>query len=545
MWINRLLECATSRGVSLWHRRGLVAMALLASATLQAAPGDYDLTFAGTGALRVAIGGVGGSVGRVLGRAVALQRGDEKIVIAGTCDPVGQESDFCVARLMSGGTLDTTFKGPSGNALGHFLLPIGSGTDRAGAIAIQPDLKIVIAGSCRNNGKFAFCAVRLNTDGSLDTGFGEAGSGKTIFAIGGVSDAVNALTLQPDGKILLAGSCVNPFDLKSHFCVARLNPNGTLDAGFDGWHGTGNGKFGFPIGPDDNYANAIALQPDGKIVLVGECRNALNTSPDPAINFDFCVARLFPDGTYDGSVASPAGVGRAIFPIGTGDDRAKAVALQADGRIVIAGACQGEFSIDFCVARLNANGSFDLSFDGPSGDGNGRFVRSASSSDDSVSGVAVQPDGKIVVAGSCGGFADFDFCLMRLHSDGQLDTTFDGPGGFGSGFARLPIGSGDDTATAMAIQFDGKIVVVGTCVFPDKRDICVTRITGGPYGAKRFELDIDGDDVVDSDDMLILTRVALGFTGDAVLNDTKKLGTRRAWPWLREYLVREGGMVLP
>jgi uncharacterized delta-60 repeat protein len=471
--------------------------------------------------------------------AVALQP-DGKIVLAGYCFN-GSDYDFCVARLNADGSLDATFDGPGGAGNGKFLLPIGSDRDIATAIALQPDGKIVLGGYCRNASNDDFCVARLNADGTLDASFdgpGGAGNGKFLLPIGAGDDQANAIALQPDGKILIAGSCVDGF---YYFCLARLNADGTLDTSFDGPGGAGNGKFLFAIGLNDDVANALALQPDGKILVAGYCSNGSND--------DFCIARLNTDGTLDASFDGPGGNGNGKFllPIGSSGDVATAIALQPDGKIVLAGYCSNGFGFDICIARLNADGTLDASFDGPAGAGDGKFVFSIGVSVSYARALALQPDGKIVLAGYCVNASDPDFCIARLNTDGTLDSSFDGPGGNGNGKFLLPIGSSGDVATALALQPDGKIVVAGNCFNGTNDDFCIARLNGGPFGAQNCKLDFDGDGkVLATVDGLIATRVMLGMTGNAVIAGITFAphATRTTWPAIRDYLVNQCGMVI-
>ena len=474
------------------------------------------------------------------GQAVALQP-DGKIVLAGYCYN-GSNKNFCIARLNADGTLDASFDGPGGGGNGNFLLPIGASDDHASAIALQPDGKIVLAGRCLSVSNYDFCVARLNADGSLDASFdgpSGSGNGKFLLPIGTSDDFASAVALQPDGKIVMAGFCGNGSN--NDFCVARLNADGTLDASFDGPSGSGNGKFLLPVGTSDDYLSAIALQPDGKIVLAGHCFGASNE--------DFCVARLIADGSLDTSFDGPSGGGNGkfLFLIGGGTDQATAVALQPDGKIVLAGTCTNGIDNDFCVARLNATGTLDASFDGPSGSGNGKFLLPIGATGDQATAVALQPDGKIVLAGGCLNGSNYDFCVARLNADGSLDSSFDGPSGSGNGKFLLPIGTDYDYANAVALQPDGKIVLAGTCGNFIDSYFCVARLNGGPFGAKQCSPDYDGDGkVLATTDILIGARVALGLTGNAVVGGITFAAhaTRTTWPDIRTFLVSQCGMTI-
>ena len=504
-------------------------------------PGSLDTSpapgfAAGTGKIAsLAIG-----TGYDQANAVVLQA-DGKIVLAGYCYN-GAGYDFCVARLNANGTLDTSFDGPSGTGNGKFFVPVGTGASRATAAAQQTDGKLVLAGYCAGAGNDDFCVARLNANGTLDVSFvGPAGNGngKFLLPIGTLQDQANAIALQPDGKIVLAGTCFNGSN--NDFCVARLNPDGALDASFVGPSGTGNGAFLLPIGATSDQAMAVAIQSDGKIVLAGYCSNGSNN--------DFCVARLNADGMLDTSFDGPSGNANGMFllPIGLTSDQATALAIQPDGKLVLAGNCSNGSEDDFCVARLNTNGTYDSNFDGPSGTGDGKFLLPIGTSVDRATAVAIQPDGKIVLAGTCNTVTNEDFCVARLTAEGALDTTFDGPSGSANGAFIQPMATNADRATGMVLQPDGKIVVAGYCAGAAPPDFCVARFNGGPFGAKNCTPDFDGDGkILATTDALILARVALGMTGSAVISGISfaSNSTRQTWPAIRDYLVTQCGMVI-
>jgi len=501
-------------------------------------PGNFDPLFAG-GLGKIA--SLSFTIGNDRAYAVALQP-DGKIVLAGECPAVGGGKDFCLARLNSDGSPDASFTGPVGVASGKFLLPIGSGDDAARAVALQPDGKIIVAGSCHNGVNYDFCIARLNPNGSRDSSFGGpggAGNGLFLLPIGSNDDWATAVTLQSDGKILLAGYCYNIGN--NDFCAARLNADGTLDTTFVGPAGNGNGKFLLSVGAADDYASAMAVQADGRILLAGYCVDSGNVS-------QFCVARLNTDGTLDTTFDGPGAIpgnGKFLLSIFFQfDNGATAVVLQPDGNIVLTGFCTVGLP-DFCAARLSpGNGALDASFVGPAGTGGGRFTFPMGAGQDFARGVALQSDGKLVLVGNClqSGFAYF--CAARLNGDGSLDTTFDGPTGAANGKMLLSIGTANDRANAVAIQPDGKIVVAGHCGDGFNDDFCIARLSGGPFGYKNCSMDIDGDGkVLATTDALLLARVALGVTGNAVVAGALGVGaTRTTWTGVRDYLVSQCGM---
>jgi uncharacterized delta-60 repeat protein len=186
-------------------------------------------------------------------------------------------------------------------------------------------------------------------------------------------------------------------------------------------------------------------------------------------------------------------------------------------------------------------GSLDTNF----ASGTGKIANLAiGPSRDSAYAVVLQHDGKLVLAGRCSNGSNDDFCIARLHLDGSLDLSFDGPSGFGNGVILFPMGTGADVARALAIQPDGKIVLAGVCDNDSNRDFCIARLNGGSAGARNCTLDFDGDGVVQATtDMLIGTRVALGMRGPSVINGINLSGKPRdTWDKVRDYLVAQCGM---
>jgi uncharacterized delta-60 repeat protein len=244
---------------------------------------------------------------------------------------------------------------------------------------------------------------------------------------------------------------------------------GDLDTTFNS-----TGSFGpFAITSGDSNGRAMALQPDGRIIVAGYCEKS-DTNSDT----DFCALRLNRDGTLDTSFTGPGGTAAGFFTVDLGDpiERLVAVRLQSDGKIVLAGTCgtSGTAGI-FCLARLNTNGSLDNTFDGPSGVGNGKFAIGFGSGPDgsTLVDMAIQSDDKIVVAGICRpSSANHQFCVARLNgNNGSYDASFDGPDSAGTGvgagngrFVRHIVSTSTfESLGALYIQSDGNIVLGGRC----------------------------------------------------------------------------------
>ncbi|HVQ39504.1 MAG TPA: Calx-beta domain-containing protein [Pyrinomonadaceae bacterium] len=379
-----------------------------------------DLTFDTSGKTTTDFqGGIDGAT------AVAVQS-DGKILVAGRAG-----SDFALARLNSDGTMDASF-GTGGRVYTDFFL----GFDSAETMLIQPDGKIVVAGSTVFDTYKDFALVRYNPDGSLDTGFGIGGKVTTDFNKG--EDAAYGIALQSDGRIVAAGGTGGTSFSSADFGLARYNTNGSLDTTF----GDG-GRLVTDLGNDSEQANGVAIQTDGKIVVSGY--TVINN-----IDSNFALTRYNTNGTLDTAFDTD---GKVTTDFGS-TDTSQAVAIQTDGKIVAAGRGAGGAGglSGFAVARYNTNGGLDPTFDG-----DGKITIATSGNVDTAEAVVIQPDGKIVAAGWGGdGSSGLDFVAIRYTTTGAPDPTFDG-----DGKAATPFFNGD-FAYAAALQADGKIVLAGS-----------------------------------------------------------------------------------
>jgi uncharacterized delta-60 repeat protein len=339
--------------------------------------GTLDTSFGSSGKVIQPIGSY-----HDLGYSLAIQS-DGKILLGGYCYN-GGDGDFCIARFNSNGTLDTSF-----GSSGKVIQPIGSWNDYGNPLAIQPDGKILLGGFCFNRSNWDFCIARFNSNGTLDTSFGS--NGKVIQDIGLPEDYGFSLAIQSDGKILLGGYCKNGSNF--YFCIARFNSNGTLDTSFGS-----SGKVIQPIGSSYDNAYSLAIQPDGKILLGGYCKNGSN--------FYFCIARFNSNGTLDTSFGSS---GKVIQSIGIYGDFGSSLAIQPDGKILLGGNCRDVSNDDFCIARFNSNGTLDTSF----GTG-GKVIQPIGSYNELGYSLVIQPDGKILLGGRCYNGSDYDFCIARF-----------------------------------------------------------------------------------------------------------------------------------
>jgi uncharacterized delta-60 repeat protein len=320
------------------------------------------------------------------------------------------------------------------------------------SIAVQNDGKIVVAGYAGVGRADQIALVRYNMDGSLDKSFN--GTGKVITAVGDGDCKGQGLALQSDGKIVVAGYSFKPGGKdRAEFTVLRYNPDGTLDSGFGE-----SGKVMSEIGGSSDSANSVALQDDGKIVVAG-----YTFAPG---NNDFAVARYDANGSLDTSFN---GTGKATADFSK-LDYGRSVAALSDGKIVVAGDAAHGDGRTFAVARFNANGTPDISLNKT-----GKVITDFGGAKAEARGVAVQSDGKIVVAGFASTDGTEKFALVRYNLDGTLDTSFGG-----TGKVLTLIGISGSNASGVAVQGDGKIVVAGYAINNSgrARDFAIVRYNG-------------------------------------------------------------------
>jgi uncharacterized delta-60 repeat protein len=363
-----------------------------------------------------------------IGNSVIVQS-DGKLVVAGFSD-----TKFALARYNANGSLDTSF-GSGGKVTTDF----GNRLNYTNAVIIQSDGKLVLAGSSINtSGNNDFTLVRYNPDGSLDTTFD--GDGKVTTDLGS-DDYASTVLVQPDGKLVAAGYTLNASG-NYDFALLRYNTNGSLDTSF-----YGTGKVTTDINLIHNYADSVIVQSDGSLVVAGYSISGVGDT-------DFTLVRYNANGGLDTTFDSD---GKVITDFNLSGDYAHSVIAQADGKLVVAGYstnANANYISSFALARYNANGSLDTTFDN-----DGKVITTvgvSSNSKDYANSVIVQPDGKLVVAGSST-TSSGDFSLVRYNSDGSLDATFDSDGKVSS----IIIDS-TEQASSVVIQPDGKLVVAGS-----------------------------------------------------------------------------------
>ena len=340
-------------------------------------------------------------------------------------------------------------------------LPFGGGDDEAFATAVQSDGKIVVAGFADNGANDDIALGRFNPDCTPDTTFDT--DAIVITPVGTGNDQAQSVAIQTDGRIVVAGFTHNGANLD--FVVVRYNTDGSLDTGFNG-----TGIVTTPIGAGDDQGRALAIQTDGRIVVAGYY--------NAGANLDFAVVRYNTNGSLD---AGFNGTGIVTTPIGPGDDRAEAIAIQTDGRIVVTGDASNGTDFDIAAVRYNTNGTLHAGFSG------GIVTTPIGAADDFARGVAIQSTGEIVVVGSSHNGADLDFAAVRYNPNGTLDTSFNG-----SGTRTLAIGPNQDLSYAVGIQTDGKIVAGGFSHDGSNFNFTVVRYNGDGSLDPAF----DGDGIV-------------------------------------------------
>jgi uncharacterized delta-60 repeat protein len=379
-----------------------------------AASGSLDPSFGGNGKVAATFGGSDS--------AMVLQP-DGKVIM------VGGGADFTVARYNSDGTLDGSF-GDAGLA----ITDIEGGSDRAHAVALQSDGKIVVAGYARVGNNDDFAVVRYLANGTPDPAFGTLGEVTTDFF--GTRNRAYAVAITADGQVLVAGETQLPVS-GGDFALVRYSAGGVLDTSFGG---AALGKVTTDIvGGTDNGRN-IAIGSGGSILVTG----TITLAGDPVLEH-LGAARYTADGLPDSSFDTDGKLSINGRSLGDG------LALLADGKLLVAGSIPAGNDRDFAVMRLLANGAPDGTF----GSG-GLATVSFTASNDFGRSVALQADGKILVSGQSSNLTNPDFAVARFGANGVLDRTFDGDGKLTVDF----FGSGDSAET-VAVRADGRIMLGG------------------------------------------------------------------------------------
>ncbi|MBB5751635.1 hypothetical protein [Prosthecomicrobium pneumaticum] len=466
----------------------LGAAGVIAASAAEKGPGALDPTFGVGTDDGTPDGVVSTSLGAGNDEASAIARtADGKLVVVGNRAADGSK-DIVILRYKNDGTLDPAF-GADGDADGTpdgvVDISLGAGDDVATALAAEPDGHIVLAGYHVEGGSKNIFVIRLGADGKLDPTFGTASDGTpdgvVNVSLGDGDDIARGVAVEPDGGIVVVGDTVK--GTSSNIVVARFKADGTPDTGFGadgGSDGTPDGFVSIDLGAGDDRANGVALQADGKIVVVG--------SHQEAGSANIVVARLDAKGALDasfGTAADGTPDGVVGVSLGDGDDTGTAVALQPDGKIVVAGTTVAkDGSSNFVVARLGADGSADATFGadgGSDGTPDGFVATSLGEGDDVATGLALQPDGKILVSGYHRDGGSLSMAVARYDANGALDAAFGADGGAdgtADGVVNISLGDGDDKANGLVLDGDRLVVLAGSTVAEDgSSNIALVRLT--------------------------------------------------------------------
>jgi uncharacterized delta-60 repeat protein len=419
------------------------------------AAGDLDPSFSGDGLAQLADVHAARGAGEVL----ALPGGKTLVVGFASGGSGWNRTQAYLARYNATGSLDTTFSGD-----GRMTFDYGNGDDAyATDVLLRTDGKIFVtghAGDGARTGNTVVGVALLNANGTFDTGFGGGDGRLTVDVTATSSDFVQAAALAPGNKLVVV---TGGDEVDRKFRVMRLNANGTPDTTFGG-----SGFISLNPGPLEDHGVSVAVTSDGGVV-VGGLRYLTLSDPQNNRQYETALVKLRTDGTLDmawgggdaqvhGTFAQSAFLGLVAAP---------------GGKLV--GAANGG------VARLNANGTPDTTF---SGDGKTDVTAGGAFGD-----VAVQSDGKVLVARRVPGPSTEDdaFGVTRLTAGGNLDTTWDGDGLAVTNFHNLY-----ETPGGIAIQSDGKVLVAGTANADYAREfesVVVVRYTTGGRPDTTFSSD--------------------------------------------------------
>jgi uncharacterized delta-60 repeat protein len=325
--------------------------------------------------------------------AVAIQA-NGKIIVAGESGS-GSDANCAFARYDVNGSIDSSF-GTEGNLIIDFTK---GDYDHASGLAVQPDGKIVASVVALNGTNYNFAALRLNRNGTLDNSFGVKGKVTTDFSPT-TGETSNAITLQPDGKIILSGTISN--DSLQNFALARYNPNGSLDSNFGI-----NGKVTTDFNNNLDDVATVAIKTDGKIVVAGDTYNGSN--------YDFALAQYRPNGTPDMNFGTNGKV-TTDFSNGSNEE-IFSIVIQADNKIIAAGMSNSVFAL----AMYRLNGTLDQGFGS-----HGKVTTDFFDTECDGRSVLLQSDGKILVAGYSykyvypHSFAKAWIAIARYNGDGLL-----------------------------------------------------------------------------------------------------------------------------
>ena len=410
--------------------------------------GGLDLSFNSPNGFAVQNNAAGGNADD-FGKAVAVDS-QGRILVAGSSANSAGNTDMVIWRFNADGTLDTTFNG-SGIVV-HDSAAGGACNDSGNAVAVDSQGRILVAGNSTNSaGNTDMVIWRFKADGTLDTTFNGSGIVVHDSAAGGAgNDSGNAIAVDSQGRILVAGSSTNSAG-NMDMVVWRFNANGTVDTAFSGDGIVVNESTAGGTGSDSG--NAIAVDSQDRILVAG-------SSPNSAGNRDMVIWRFTLNGALDTTFNSKGFVVHNGAAGGNGDDSGNAVAIDTQGKILVAGSSANSAgNADMALWRFTSTGTLDTTFNG-----SGIVINNGaagSNGDDSGSGVAIDSQGRILVTGSSKNtVGNTDMVVWRFNADGTLDITFAADGiVINNGAAG---GNAYDSGSAVVTDSQDRILVAGS-----------------------------------------------------------------------------------
>ena len=415
--------------------------------------------------------------------AISLQS-NGKIFVCGAFTSFNNIPTNYLVKLNSDGSIDSTFDSTN------------SGADATiNDVAIQTDGKVIIGGSFNNYAGIPYSKIaRLNTDGTLDSSF-DIGTG---FSTG----TVNSITIQTNGKVIIGGGFTS-YNATTINSLIRLNIDGTIDTGFN-------------IGSGASGVTSVNLQTDGKIIILGSFTtyNNVNRNKIARINTNGSLDTSFDiESTFINYLSDPStALGLPFFA---------SVSIQPNGKIILIGKFQTTYFSGANVKRLNANGTFDNSFN----------TTNLTGANGPVNSIAIQNDGKIILVGGFTAYNSyFSPGIVRLNIDGTIDYSFL------SNFYSSVNANSNTKIKDVAIQSDGKILVVGnlyetlgvgsTLILYKRLEVDGTFdssfvIPTGYYGLENIRIQTDGKIIIDGGFPKHIAR----FNADGTLDTNFNVGT--------------------
>jgi uncharacterized delta-60 repeat protein len=401
----------------------------------------------------------------------------------------------CVARYLADGNLDASFRALT--TPGWALLAEEGGFD---ALEIQPDGRIMLGGTC--NG--LFCLVTLADDGTF------LEKEDVNMVANSPYRFISALALQRDQNVLAVGNCQR--NSQPLGCIMRFTSAGKFDLSFF--------AQSLSLNSTGVFLRAVALQSNGRSVVGGTCqRNG---------RYSFCVARFNLDGLLDENFGNN---GVAYFDLASGASEVTALAVLPDDRIIAVGGCQDGVGQDICAVRLLPDGALDTEF------GTDGIAISATTENRYANALTIAEDGALYIGATC----NLNQCVFKLKSDGKrLDEAFGTTGGAIRNTATVL-----DQGRAIALTRSGDVLLGGSCNAASTSAFCLLQLEGGPRGARACSLDVDGDGrVLPLIDGLILNRLSRGARGTAALQGVQFDGAamRTTYESIRDFLFLNCGM---